>query len=328
VFSFPALLYCQGRNINKLTLETTYSYSEIHKSLRDLVDNVKKEDFFKDEFFNNMLMKILQDKQFTYKEKVQLFYLMQKKLGYAFVGINYLPPKQNYFIFHLSKIQVLERTKNDLKALKLDPSMYILMADSHKTNDPIIASNALLIAALINTDKTLIKLRQASETQNIIKSKNPVIYNHYLCLSSALVQDSIVTRNLKKNIFEFKEEGMIEDAICAFYSKPNPVGPIKEILIKEKNPNNDLVILTAICALHTKISENSFQQAVKNLSNFMSEKWKVDLLTKVADGAIPFNYPLTKADQLAAKVWDFVQVTYYNDGALISNNTLLEFDPN
>src|SRR4051812_30774107 len=85
-------LIAQGRDINKLTLETTYSYSEIHASLRDLIDKHKREDYFKDEFFNSMLVKILRDKQFTAKEKVQLFYLMQKKLGYAFVGVNYLPP--------------------------------------------------------------------------------------------------------------------------------------------------------------------------------------------------------------------------------------------
>src|SRR4051812_13727466 len=95
----------QGRNINKLTLETTYSYNEIHKSLRDLVDNVKRENYFSDAFFNGMLKKILLDKQFTAKEKVQLFYLMQKKLGFAFVGVNYLPPKQNYYIFHMGKVQ-------------------------------------------------------------------------------------------------------------------------------------------------------------------------------------------------------------------------------
>ena len=76
--------YSQGRPINKLTLETTYSYVEIHKSLRDLIEQADKSSYFDDAFFNSLLKKIILDKQFTDEEKVQLFYLMQKKLGFAF----------------------------------------------------------------------------------------------------------------------------------------------------------------------------------------------------------------------------------------------------
>ena len=328
---FVGFAYCgfsQPRNVNKITLETTYSYTDIHKSLRDMVDAVKKESYFKDEFFNSMLKKILLDKQFTAKEKVQLFYLMQKKLGYAFVGVNYLPPEQNYFIFHLSKTQVLQRTKTDLAPAKIDAGIFLMMADSHKTNDPVMASNALLLATLLNTDKALPKLRSNSDGQNVLRSKNPGIYNHYLCLSASLVQDSIVSGNLRKNLSLFKEEGMLEDVLCALYSKPYPVAPIKEFITQEKNPANDLAILTAICALQTKVSEVSFQQGLKNIANNLQEPWKKELLTKVIENKIPFNYSVTKPQQLAAKVWDQVQVSYYSDGTLISNKTLLEFDPN
>src|SRR5688572_22900205 len=94
----PALqAFSQLRNVNKLTLESTYSYTDIHKSIRDLVDGHDKSSYFDDDFFNNMLKKIIADKQFSDKEKVQIFFLMQKKLGFAFFGVAYIPPKQNYF---------------------------------------------------------------------------------------------------------------------------------------------------------------------------------------------------------------------------------------
>src|SRR4051812_5610762 len=100
---------CQVRNVNKLTLETTYSYSEIHKSLRDLVDANSKENYFEDEFFNNIVKKMISDKQFSEEEKIKLFYLLQKKIGYAFVGVEYLPPKQSYFTYHQGKIYILQK---------------------------------------------------------------------------------------------------------------------------------------------------------------------------------------------------------------------------
>jgi hypothetical protein len=318
----------QGRNINKLTLETTYSYTEIHKSLRDLIDKVPRENYFNDDFFNNMLKKIILDKQFSIKEKVQVFYLMQKKLGYAFVGVNYLPPKQNYFIFHLSKILVLQKTRDALHQLKTDPSPYLEIADTHKDNDPIIASNALLLASLLNSEKVIEKLHGWSESRNILTSKNPVIYNHYLCLSSSLLQDSVISGNLRKNLLQFKEEGMIEDVFCALYSRPNPVASIKEYILQEKNPENDLAIQTGLCALYTKVIESSFKQSVKSLLGSVTEPWKTELLNKIASNKIPFNYSLSSEDQLVSKTWDAVQVSIYNDGTLISNNTLLEFDPN
>jgi hypothetical protein len=318
----------QGRNINKLTLETTYSYAEINKTLRDLVDANRKEMYFSDDFFNGMLKKILSDKQFTNKEKVQLFYLMQKKLGYAFVGVNYLPPKQNYFIFHLSKIHVFQKTKETLQSLAINAEPFLEIADAHKTNDPIVSANALLLASLINTEQVSAKMRTYTDPQIILQSKNPAIFNHYVCLSASLLQDSVILRNLKKCLTVFKQEAFIEDVFCALYAKNNPLSIIKEYILHEKNPENDLSIETALCALNTKVPPASFQQSVKSLIAATTEQWKIDLLDRILAGQIPHNYSLTSDDQLVPKIWDYVQISIYNDGTLISNNTLLEFDPN
>jgi len=318
----------QGRNINKLTLETTYSYAEIHKALRDLVDANPHEAYFDDDFFNGSLKKILLDKQFTDKEKDQLFYLMQKKLGYAFVGVNYLPPKQNYFIFHQSKIHVFQKTKEALSVLKMNPGIFLALAESHKTNDPIISANALLLATLLNTDVVAQKLRSYSKGETIMNSKNPSIFNHYLCLSASLVQDSVITANLRQNLSFFKQEAFLEDVFCALYSKINFVTSIKEYILREKNPSNDLAIQTALCALAAKVPIASYRESVKSLINASQEPWKTQLLSKMLDNKIPYNYSISSAENLVPKAWDYVQISIYNDGALISNNTLLEFDPN
>jgi hypothetical protein len=322
-----SLFSAQTRPINKLTLQTTYAQVQIAKPLHDYINAQKREDYFSDEFFNDFLKGVLLDKRYTPKEKVQLFYLMEKKLGYSFVGLNYLPPQQNYFMFHLGKVAVFEKTRELLSAAKLDVNPFIDLCDEKKTNDPILSSNALLLSTLINPAKTIVQLRKLSVGSTILSSKFPFITNHYVCLAASLIQDSSVARNLRTNVFSFKQEGMIEDAICALYSQPHPLAMIKDYILKETDPLNDLSIETALCVLHTKVSDNAFNQNVKSFAALTKDVWKKELLESLLTDKYPFNYSLCNDKQLAPKAWDGVQFSAYTDGTLISFGTFLEFDP-
>ena len=309
-------------------MQTTYSQVDISKSLRDYIDQQKREDFFNDDYFNTFLKDVLEDKSRSGQEKVQLFYLMLKKIGYAFVGVNYLPPKQNYYVFHLTKIAVLERTMNFLQASKIDVAPFLALTDEFKTNDPVISSNALLLAMLINPEKTTKILYKMTLASTIQRSKNPVISNHYACLAASLASDTVVTANLKANLFALKKEAMLEDVICALYSKQGPLATIKEYILKETNEMNDLAIQTALCVLQTKVSPAAFPQNVKSISAAATEPWKKQVLDDVFNKKYPYTYLLTADDTVTKKAWDGVQMSIYLDGTLISNNTLLEFDPN
>ena len=320
--------FSQSRPINKLTMQTTYSQVDISKPLRDLIDQQKREDFFNDDYFNTFLRDVIEDKSHSGQEKVQLFYLMLKKIGYAFVGVNYLPPKQNYYVFHLTKIAVLEKTMNFLQASKIDVTPFLALTDEFKTNDPVISSNALLLAMLINPEKTTKTLYKMTLASTIQRSKNPVIINHYACLAASLASDTVVTANLKANLFALKKEAMLEDVICALYTKQAPLSTIKEYILKETNEMNDLAIQTALCVLQTKISPAAFPQNVKSISAAATEPWKKQVLDDVFSNKYPYTYLLTADDKVTNKAWDGVQMSVYLDGTLISNNTLLEFDPN
>lgn len=320
--------FSQGRSINKLTLETTYSYVEIHKSLRDLIDKADKSSYFDDDFFNTQLKKLIVDKQFSEKEKVQLFYLMQKKLGFAFVGINYLPPKQNYFNFHQGEVITWEKTIATLKDLNYNTDMLLTLVDSNFNKDVILASNALLLATLLNPTNAEKKLEYYSEGNIILQTKNADIFNHYVCLSASVKQNTVIVTNLAKNVMSFKTESFVEDALCALYSKNNRVSVIKDYVLQEKNPENDLAIQTALCALSAKVPLAAFQKSVKELVSESKEKWKKDLCKNILNTKIPFNYSLSSNVQIVTKIWEGVVVSLYNDGALMSNGTLLEFDPN
>lgn len=321
-------VFPQGRNINKLTLETTYSYVEIHKVLRDLIEQADKSSYFDDEFFNALLKKIILDKQFNDKEKVQLFYLMQKKLGFAFIGVNYLPPKQNYFTFHAGEIITWEKTRSTLKDLHYNPTNFLMLVDSNRTHDAIVASNALLLATLLNPDSVAKKLEYYSQADVIMQYKNPDIFNQYVCLSASISQNPVIVSNLVKNIITFKTETFIEDALCALYSKNNSVSTIKDYILQEKNPQNDLTIQTALCALSAKVPLATFQKSVKGFISESKEKWKIDLCKNILASKIPFNYSISSNELIVTKTWEGVTLSLYNDGALITNGTLLEFDPN
>lgn len=328
LLAFNLPFQAQERPINKLTLETTYSYVEIHKSLRDLIDEAKKDSYFQDDFFNDLLRKVLVDKRFTEVEKVQLFYLMQKKIGYAFVGTDYLPPQQNYFNHHSAKVITWQKTKTGLKDLNYNVSTLLKLVQDNLNKDNVLASNALLLASLLNTDSVSIKLNTYSKAEFILQTKNPDIFNHSVCMCASLIQSDQTTSNLIANIKSFKSECMIEDAFCALYSKNNPVATIRDYILLEKNPLNDLSIQTALCALANRVSPATFQKSLESLRKETKEKWKTELCSKILSKSIPFNYSMANKDQLVTKNWDNVQVSLYIDGVLISNGTLLEFDAN
>ena len=318
----------QGRDVNKRTLEQTYSYREIKLSLRAKIDSVEKTAYFKDEFFNAYLKNILLNKKYSEKEKVQLFYLMQKKVGYAFVGIDYVPPKQSYFTHHAGKIFLNQNTKKYLAPLKYKVSKLLQLVDSNIKKDAVLAGNALLLASMLNDLETGKKLETYSQSTVIRGSKNSNIFNHYLCLSASLVQNKNITDNLIKNLMSFQEECMLEDILCAIYSRDNFVTIMKNYILAEKNESNDLSIETALCALEAKVPKASVQKSIESLIFEGRELWKVQLCKDLLDGKIPYNYALSKEDQLVTKQWEGVSQTIYNNGVMILNGNLMEFDPN
>jgi hypothetical protein len=321
-------LQSQVRNVNKLTLESCYTYSEIRKPLSDLVDASDKSSYFDDDFFNSFLKKIITDKQYSDKEKVQVFYLMQKKLGYAFVGVAYLPPRQSYFDFHLGQVMTWQKTKASLKDLNYDPSALLTLVDSNRVHDAILASNALLLATLLNTDSVIKKLEFYSSSETIMRSKNPGIFNHCVCLCASLLQNEHIVNNLVFNLANFRQREAIEDVLCALYSKNNPVSSIKDYILSEKDPKNALCIETALCALAERVPEATFQKSVKGFISESKDKWKTDLCKNILAKKIPYNYTLSSKDQVVSKAWGTVQINVYAEGFLISNGLMLEFDPN
>lgn len=318
----------QLRNVNKLTLESTYSYTDIHKSLRDVVDGADKSSYFDDDFFNNMLKKIVSDKQFSDKEKAQLFFLMQKKLGFGFFGVAYLPPKQNYFECQAGKIMTYEKTKSVLRDLHYNVKGLLSLVDSNLHKDPIVASNALLLASLLNSGDIVNKLQEYSTASVILGAKNPDIFNHYVCLSASLVQDSVIISNLEKNLTKFENAEYIEDVLCAIYAKNHSFSKIKEYILEEKNEKNTLSIETALCILYAKVPEATFEKSLKSFIFEAKDKWKTEHMKKLYKKQIPFGYSGSSSTQIASKVWPGVKISNYAEGILVTDGALLEFDAN
>ncbi len=318
----------QTRPANKLTVEKTYFMSKIAKPLRDYIDGFNKDDFFKDDFFNDLLKKIVLEKKYTEKEKAQLFYLMEKKVGYSFTGLEYLPPLQSYFTYHTGKTFILQNTAKVFKDLDYNISGLLQVADSSRTKDAVLSGNALLLATVLNSVAVTRRLEFYTTTEAINSSRHPDIFNHYACMSASIAQNTVVTANLTKNLMTFGQNGMLEDVLCAIYSKDNFVTTMKVYILGEKNPNHDLAIETALNALAAKVPKASVEKSIKSLIVSAREPWKVQLCKDLLDSKIPFNYRLTSKDQLINKTWDGVSATVYTDGTMIINAGLMEFDPN
>jgi hypothetical protein len=257
-----------------------------------------------------------------------MFFLMQKKIGFAFVGAEYIPPKENYYTYHSGKIYTYQKTKLNLKTLNYSAAALLRVVEVNLLKDVIVAGNALLLAALLNTDSVVQKMEEYSKYDAIMSTVKPDIFNHYVCLAASIVQDSVVVKNLTSNLKTFTSPELKEDVLCALYSKNNPVSLIGEYIITEGSPTNSLTVQTALCVLAAKLPPASFQKNVKRLSIDAKDKWKADLCKSALANKNPFNYALSSSDQLVTKKWDGVIITPYADGSLITNGTIVEFDPN
>jgi hypothetical protein len=322
------VIQAQQKKCDKTTLEKTYDYTEIHKSLRDLVDESGKAAYFNDDYFNGLLKKIVSDRSFTESEKAQMFFLMQKKIGFAFVGAEYIPPKENYYTYHSGKIYTYQKTKLSLKPLNYNVASLLKVVELNLGKDAIVAGNALLLATLLNTDSVIHRVEEYSKHEAIMLSVKPDIFNHYVCLAASIVQDSVVVKNLINNLKAFTSAEFKEDVLCALYSRNNPVSLIREYILTESSPTNSLTVQTALCVLAAKLPPASFQKNVKRLSVETKDKWKADLCKNALANKNPFNYALSSSDQLVTKKWEGVTLTQYADGSLITNGAMVEFDPN
>jgi hypothetical protein len=325
---FFCLAQSPAKHLGGPDLAKTYSYRTIHKSLIETIDLPGKEAYFDDGFFNSTLKKMVNNKAFTEKEKVQMFFLMQKKIGFGFIGSEYIPPKQNYFTYHVGKIYTYQKTKLNLKDLRYDVKSLLAIVDSNLTKDGILASNALFLATLVNTDSVLKKLHYYSRGDIILGAKNPEIFNHYVCMAASLVQDTVVVNNLENNLQIFENGAFKEDVLCAIYSRNNGLGLIRQYILNEKNPLNELAIQTAICVVYNKLPAEAAQKNLRNLQEEVPEKWKADIIKSTLANKVPFNYKISSADLLVTKIWSGVNLVQYNNGTLIINGDISEFDPN
>ena len=321
-------LSAQVRPINKNTLNSTYSVKQIPASITAIIDATVRAEYFKDDFFNTTLSSFISSTNFSVREKVWLFYLMQKKIGYGFAGVEYLPPDLNYFDFMSGKIKLYITTKQALSRLKGDPKPFIALGDSLIHSDILLASNAYLLAQLIDSKSTNAHLAQLITATKFTTHKNSFIINHYLCLALAIAQDDKNTDVLKKCLDTYTHPEMIEDVLCALYTRQAPVALIRKYVLKETDPKNEVAIQTALCALAAKVPEASFKESLTSLQKEVKEEWKKKIIERALTNGEVQIYMLTKKDQVVIKIWKGVEFTEYTDGHFVFVNGLMEFDPN
>lgn len=321
-------IHAQVRPINKNTLNNTYTVKQIPSKLQAVIEATPRAEYFKDSFYNSTLSAFIFNPAYSHREKVWLFYLMQKKLGYGLVGVEYLPPDINYYDFMAGKAKLYIATKQTLHQSKTDAKAFVALGDSVLNSDVILACNAYLLAQLIDSKSTNTHLLQLISSGKVAAHQYAFIVNHYLCLALAISQDDKNTNVLKKCLETYTHPEMIEDVLCALYVKQAPVSLIKNYILREVNPKNEVAIQTALCALAAKVPEASFKESLNSLSKEVKEDWKKKIIDRALSNGEIQLYMLTKKDQIVIKLWQGVEFTEYADGQFVFIKGLMEFDPN
>lgn len=302
-----------------------YTNKNISKKIKQLVNKNPRQKYLKDSFFNSFLYDVLTNKKLTEAEKVQAFYLMQKNIGYAFGGVGFLPPKNNYYSTFMNMPGAYDKTIEFLKDKHYDIKPLLELVDTNYKSDVLLASSAMLLATLANPKKAEPALVNYTNYDFIAATQVPFIFNHYVCVCACFVQNQQIVVNLTANLYLLDSEEAEEDALCGIYSKANSFSIVDEYLKKISNSSKKLAFESGLNIIYSSFGAEKYKEVLRTTIATTNMPWKKELCQNIVDGKIRYDYNIASLDQMMVKVWDGVRLTLCEDGILINNNGLIEF---
>jgi hypothetical protein len=158
------------------------------------VDRIDRMELVKDEVFVKVLGDLVKS-NLSPEAKADAFALMQDRIGWLFVGAARVFPKASYAQTIAMILTTYFKYQQKMPAdLKVEPLLEL--ARKARGDHPFRASNALLLATIVNHKAAKETVRKAINAEAIAKASVPAIDLHNLCLAAALARDVEIVRSL------------------------------------------------------------------------------------------------------------------------------------
>jgi hypothetical protein len=286
----------------------------IDAEAKAFVGRFDRTELVKDEVFVKVL-KELAGSKLSPEAKADAFALMQERIGWLFVGAARLFPKCGYAQTMAMILSTYFKYQEDLPA-GLDVAPLLELSRTARAQHPLRASNALLLATILNHKAVKDAVSKAIDAEAIRKAPVPAIDLHNLCLAAPLVRDPAVLRKLVDLLPGIDSEESREDVIAATsLFKDDALRDKVEQFVRRRFPGRfDNSDQTALIVLAHVSEPEHFRTFYKSLGDLTKDKKDIDRLRKFWDSG--FRDRLTSDDPAKPplKIWDGFTLTLVNEG--------------
>ncbi len=275
-------------------------------------------ELLKDDVFVKALEDLAKSK-LSPEAKADAFALMQERLGWLFVGAARLFPKQGYAQTMASiESTYFEYQQKMPPDLKVGPLLEL--ARTARGDHPLRASNALLLATILDHKTASDAVRQAIDWRAIAKAPVPAIDLHNLCIAAALSRRPDVMPKLVDLLPEIESEESREDVIAATtIHQDERLRDKLEKFVRDRFPGSfDNSVQTALIVLAQGGPTEHFRTFYKSLGDLTKNEKDIALLRDFWDKGFRDRLEIADPGSGAIKIWDGFTFTLHNEGGLVT----------
>jgi hypothetical protein len=291
----------------------------IASDAKTFVGRFDRAEIAKDDVFVNVLVDLAKSGM-PAEAKADAFALMQERIGWLFVCAARFFPNESYARTIAMILSTYFQYQQKMPAdLKVEPLLDL--ARKTRGDHPLRASNALLLATILNPKASKESILKAIDARAIEDATVPAIDLHNLSLSAALALDPTVVTKLLSLLPDIQSEESREDVIAAtVIFKNDKLQAMVEQFVRQHFPSlMDNSITTALIVLALAGPPDHYRDFYKSLGDLTKEKNDIDWLRKFWDSGFRDPLQADPAKGSALKIWDGFTLKLENDGGTITD---------
>ena len=291
----------------------------IAEEARAFVGKYDRTELVKDEVFIKVLGELGRSR-LSPEARADAFALMQERIGWLFVGAQRMFPKCSYAQSMAMILSTYFKYQESMPA-GIDVAPLLELSRTAREAHPLRASNALLLATILNNKAAREAVKQAIDAKAIAKAAVPAIDLHNLSLAAALARDVEVVRKLVDLLPGIESEESREDVIAATsIFQDDMLRDRIEQFVRTRFPGSfDNSVQTALIVLVHVSAQEHFRTFYKSLGDLTKDRKDIDRLRAFWDTGFKDRLQADDPAKTPLKIWDGFTFTLDNGGGTITD---------
>jgi hypothetical protein len=272
----------------------------------------------KDEVFIKALEDLAKS-EISAAAKADAFALMQQRVGWLFVGAARLFPGKGYAETQAMVLTTYFQYQQKMpKGLEVGPLLEL--ARTGRNDHPLRASNAILLAVILNRESAKDAVRKMIDVKAIEATPVPAIDLHNLGLAAALTVDPKVVAAAVALLPKIESEESREDlvVVTSIFQDDDLRGKIEQFTRSRFPASFDNSVQTALIVLAHAGPPDHFREFYKSLGDLTKDKKDIELLRKFWDSGFRDRLQSDDPAKSPLKLWDGFTFTLENGGGWIT----------